>query len=228
VTIDAGSSIGGFPGFTGTGLSGSYSNPGYMNGVLATFNAPTICYPVCGATEDSAFSDDSGGLLAFTSGQITNLMITPGVTLPSTWGGSQLSLSGYLAIGTPGTYDFILSSDDSSNLTIGNQSVVQIGGCCEAIDAQTTFTAAGLYPILINFQEGGGNSYLSLAANDSNGDCVLGCADGGTPVDSGLFYDSNLDAAPAPTIGGGWPAMAMLAFLAGVASIRHRRGRRVV
>jgi hypothetical protein len=82
----------------------------------ATFNATTICFPSCGATETV---HDTSTLSAFLGSSFTNLSNdVNGV------GKHFLVLTGGLNVLTPGEYAFDLSSDDGSRLLIDNQIVV--------------------------------------------------------------------------------------------------------
>ena len=225
VTIDPSASAGSVPAYAGAGLAGTYYRFNDPSTPYATFTTANICYPDC---QGSLFDDGQGGLIAFTNGNIADVnFLIPSDEIPNEWDSSNLSLAGYIAIAQAGTYDFTLGSDDSSSLTIGGQSVLGIPGCCMDVEAPVTFGAAGLYPIAVEFMESGGGSLLNLSAfNDATGDCLLACTDGnGNPTNGGVFYsDAQLEGAPAPTVGAGWPGI--LTLLAGGASIRYRRGRK--
>jgi hypothetical protein len=225
--IDPSQSIGPVPGFAGTGLDGIYYDYNVGSNPLGTFTAPNICFPDCNG---NSFSDGSGGFLAFTNGHVDNVnFLIPTGNLPTTWGNSALSIVGYIAIANPGTYSFSLGSDDNSHLTVGGQNFLNIPGCCQTVTGPATFSAAGLYPIAVQFMEIGGGSYLNVTEKDGNtGACILGCSNAGGLVDSGLFYSQGqLQGAPAPTIGGGLPSMALLALLAAGASVWQYQRRRI-
>ena len=86
----------------------------------ATFNATTICFPSCGATETVS---DASTLSTFLGGNFTNLSNdVNGV------GKHFLVLTGGLNVLTAGEYAFDLSSDDGSRLLIDNQIIVDFDG----------------------------------------------------------------------------------------------------
>jgi MYXO-CTERM domain-containing protein len=231
--VDPNSRVSAVPGFAGTGLQGYYySNAngeipnfdaainqsiGPLSGYspLATFLTTNVCYPGCYMYLD----DSQGGLAAFLNGNATDIVFADPMATPrSTFNNSGLILNGYIAINTPGSYNFSLSSDDGSILRLGDYT----GGGNDLL-----FTAAGLYQIAINFTEDGGGSNLTLTAtSDSNQSCFLGCSDGnGGLLANGLFYsDGQLQGAPAPTIGGGASSLALLGLL-GVGALTRRRRR---
>jgi hypothetical protein len=219
--IDPSTSIGSVPGYAGTGLSGTYYNTGVSDQPLATFTTTNVCFPDCSST---SFSDGAGGLLAFTNGNISNVAFNPNVQAPDYWNNSSLDISGYIAINQPGIYNFTLGSDDNSYLTIGGQNLLSIPGCCTTVGGSASFSAAGLYPILIQFMEYGGGSYLNVTASNDSG-CLIGCSDGnGGYIDSGLFYsDAQLQGAPAPAVGSGWVSIALLFLLSAGAFVRLLR-----
>jgi hypothetical protein len=194
---------------------------------VATFMTGNICYPDC---LSGIFNDDSGGFVAsetnsasFSNGNVSNVNFFPNVVVPADWSLSGLDINGYLAITQSGTYKFFLGSDDSSALVIGGQNISGISGCCTTVETDVTFTAAGLYAISAQFLELGGGSYFDLTATDPNGACFLGCSNGaGGAADNALFYsNSQLEGAPAPTIGSGGLSMAVLVMLAGWATGKH-------
>jgi hypothetical protein len=222
--LSSSDSIGPVPGFAGTGLSGLYYNFNVSQDPIATFTTPNICYPDC---VGSVFEDGTGGLTAFTNGNIDNVnFLIPTEQIPTDWSSSELSIAGYLAITQPGTYNFFLGSDDSSHLQIAGQNILDIGDCCTTVSGSVTFAVAGLYSIAVQFMEFGGGSYLNLTATDSNDACFLGCtASRGGLIDSGLFYsDGQLQGAPAPLPGSGIASLAV-AF-AGLAIAVRRKTRR--
>jgi MYXO-CTERM domain-containing protein len=227
ILVDPNSRVSAVPGFAGTGLQGYYysnenntipafdsiianandpltSNPS----PLATFLTTNVCYPGCYMYLD----DSQGGLSAFLNGNATNIVFAdPMVTPRSTFNNSGLILDGYLAIATPGSYNFNLSSDDGSILRLGDYT----GG------------GNGLYQSAINYTEDGGGSNLTFpATSDGNGGaCFLGCSDGnGGLLANGLFYSQGqLEGAPAPTIGSGASSLALLGLLGAGALTRRRR-----
>ena len=214
------------PGFAGTGLFGQYTAFSFSSSPIATFLAPNVCFPDC---HSGVFSDGSGGLAVFTNGNATDIVFGPGIQPPNNWSNSGLSINGYIAINQPGTYHFSLGSDDNSHLTIGGQNFLNIPGCCTTVNGAASFSAAGLYPILVQFTEFGGGSYLDLTAHADNGDggngaCLFGCVNtNGALVDSGLFYsDAQLQGAPAPQVGSGWYSGAILTVLGLAAWVRRR------
>jgi hypothetical protein len=224
ITVDPSQSIGPVPDFAGTGLAGTYYNPNYYNGTLATFLAPNICFPDCAG---SSFSDGDGGLVEFTNGNATNIQYLTDIA-PTNWSGSGLNINGYIAITQPGTYYFTISSDDSSSSVLAGQDFIGIPTCCQSQSGDATFSAAGLYAIAVAFNEGGGGSQLDFTVADSNENCLIGCSNGdGGYTNSGLFYsDAQLQGAPAPMIGGGWASLSLLALL-GAGSLVRRAGHAV-
>jgi hypothetical protein len=218
-------SVASVPDFAGTGLLGLYydNNAGYSSAAgspaEASFTTTNICYPDC---QGGSFSDGNGGLQAFTNGNATNFNFNTSIEPPrTTWDGSELDISGYIAITTPGTYTFNMGHDDNMSVTIGGQT--QAAGCCGFQTFQDTFTTAGLYPISLQFMEGGGGSYMDLTATDPNNNCILGCyGPNGALEENDLFYSDEQPGAPAPVIGGGWPAVVVAGLMA-VAVSRRRR-----
>jgi hypothetical protein len=87
------------------------------------------------------------------------------------------------------------------------------------------FSQPGLYAIAIQFFEFGGGSQLDFTGTYiANGTqtCYFGCYVDGQLQPATVFFDNNLDAAPAPKIGSGLPAFAMLALLGAGCFIRRR------
>jgi hypothetical protein len=214
--------------YPGTGLSGVYYDNGAgdssANGSPpeASFTTTNLCFPDC---LGNSFNDGSGGLAAFTNGNATNIVpLTESGMLRGTWNNSELDISGYLAITTPGTYTFTVGSDDDTYITLGNQSFMTVlGGGPQQMSE--TFSTPGLYQIAVQFFEFTGGSRLSVVLDDSNGDCILGCYVQGQIQPNDLFY-SNTDlenGAPAPVIGGGWPSLAFLALIGAGAALRLSR-----
>lgn len=223
--IPPGESVGSVPDFGGTGLSGLYydNNAGFSSSAgsppEATFTASNVCFPDC---LDGSFSDGNGGLAAFTNGNASNINFSSIEPVRLTWDGSEIDMSGYIAINTVGTYSFNLGHDDNFAVTIGG--VTDSFSCCGVNTVQDTFTAPGLYRISMLFQEGGGGSYMDFTATDPNGQCILGCYDVNNNLEANdLFYsDTDLQGAPAPVIGGGWAAV-VAAGMMGVGGMRRQR-----
>lgn len=217
--------IGDVPDFGGTGLSGLYydNNAGYSSSAgspaEATFTATNVCFPDC---QGGSFSDGDGGLAAFTNGNASNINFSSIEPVRLTWDGSEIDMSGYIAINTVGTYSFNLGHDDNFAVTIGG--VTDSFGCCGVNTVQDTFTTPGLYRISMLFQEGGGGSYMDFTASDPNGQCIIGCYDANNNLEANnLFYSgTDLQGAPAPVIGGGWAAVGAAGMM-GVGAIRRRR-----
>jgi hypothetical protein len=225
--IDPSESIGSVPGYAGTGLFGLFFDnaDGYSqaNGSApgASFQTTNLCFPDC---LGNSFTDSTGGLTAFTNGAATNItFFTSNEPMRLTWDSSELDITGYIAINTPGTYSFTIGSDDNTNFTIGKSLFQVLGGGPQI--TSDTFTAAGLYPIDVQFFEINGNSRLSITGTDPNGSCILGCYDGNL-LENDLFYsDEQLAGAPAPIVGGGWYGFAFAALLGAGALVRRRLGR---
>ena len=240
ILIDASQRVGAVPGYAGTGLDGLYydNNFGYSTDAgaapQASFTTTNICYPDC---FQGRIRDGDGGLSYFTNGNASNIVDLTGSGLRGSWDSSQLILSGYIAITQPGTYTFSLGSDDNSFLTIAGQSIASIPGCCYTDVEQATFSAAGLYAIAVNFQEGGGSSYLSLTAFDPTFDptsydpysqdasptgCILGCTDANGNLQANtLFYSqAQIDSAPAPVTGAGWLSLLVAMGVIGLRKVR--------
>jgi hypothetical protein len=217
-------SVGSVPNFGGTGLFGEYYDnaAGYSSSAgsppEATFTASNVCFPDC---QGGSFSDGNGGLAAFTNGNASNINFSSIEPVRLTWNNSEIDMSGYIAINTAGTYSFNVGRDDNFAVTIGG--VTDSFGCCGTNVVQDTFTAPGLYRISMLFQEFGGGSYMDFTATNPNGQCILGCYDGTGNLESNdLFYsDTDLQGAPAPVIGGGWPAV-VVAGLLGLGAARWR------
>ena len=195
-------SEGSVPDFAGTGLSGLYydNSAGYSGTVggspaEASFTSSNLCFPDC---QGGSFNDGNGGLVAFTNGNATNFTFFTQIEQPrTTWDSSEIDMSGYIAITTPGIYTFNINRDDNFSLTIGG--VTNSYGCCGNGSFQDQFTAAGLYRISTLFQESGGGSDMSLSVTDPNGNCIIGCYDPNNNLEpNDLFYsDTDLQGAPA-------------------------------
>jgi hypothetical protein len=74
-----------------------------------------------------------------------------------------IRLQGYIRVPADGLYEFALSSDDGSNLEIGERVVVNNDGLHG--DEQRTGMIAlrkGLHPIMVRYFQGGGGASLSL------------------------------------------------------------------
>jgi hypothetical protein len=146
--------------------------------------------------------------------------------VPSNFFQTVLNISGYLAIPTAGTYTFSINSDDGSQLSIGNTVVDVNDGIHgqQIVSNSVTFGAAGLYAIAVSFFQNGGGAGLDLTATDPNEACFLGCSDGnGNPQPNSLFYsEGQVNGAPAPAMGAGWPGIACLVMLGAGAMIRRR------
>jgi len=218
-------SIGSVPDFGGTGLFGLYydNGAGYSSAAgsppEASFTASNICFPDC---QGGNFSDPNGGLQAFTNGNAFNFNFFTSVEpVRLTWDNSEIDMSGYIAITTPGVYTFSASRDDNFAITIGG--VTNSYGCCGTDTFQDQFTAPGLYRISMLFQESGGGSEMAFTATDPSGNCIIGCYADGVLQPNDLFYsDTDLEGAPAPVIGGGWAAITV-AGLMGIGMTWRRR-----
>ena len=225
--IDPSESIGSVPGYAGTGLFGLFFDnaDGYSqaNGSApgATFLTANLCFPDC---LGNSFTDSAGGLTAFTNGAATSIsFFTSNEPMRLTWDSSELDITGYIAITTPGTYSFTIGSDDNTNFTIGKSLFQVFGGGPQT--TSDTFTAAGLYPIDVQFLEFNGGSRLSITGTDPNGSCILGCYNGNLLANDLFYSDEQLAGAPAPTIGGGWPGFTCAVLLGAGALVRRRLGR---
>jgi hexosaminidase len=89
-----------------------------------------------------------------------------------------LRLSGYINVPMDGMYEFALSSDDGSNLEIGERVVVNNDGLHG--DEQRTGMIAlrkGLHPIVVRYFQGGGGAALSLRYRRSEKDPWLSVPD---------------------------------------------------
>jgi hypothetical protein len=218
--------LGSVPTFGGTGLAGVYYDNGnnYSSAAgsqpEASFTTSNLCFPDC---LGNSFSDGNGGLQAFTNGAATNFTFFTSVEpVRLSWNSSEIDMAGYLAVTTPGTYTFTVGSDDNTFFTLGGVQQQILGGGPQTF--QDTFSQAGLYAMTVQFLEFGGNSRLSVQATDPNGNCILGCYDANNAlVANDLYYsDAELQGAPAPVIGGGWAAMALVGTM-GVEMMRRRR-----
>jgi len=227
IDINPNDVVGPVPASAGTGLFGQYYNfqsvttqiPNLetaaslvagSNGPIATFLSNGICFPECDF--ESTVSDDTSTLVDFLNGHATNI-----------------NLTGYIAITQPGQYLFELDSDDGSRLSIDSQVIAQ-GDRIQSIASgfsygYADFSAPGLYKLAVNFFENNGGSALDLLAYDPNFNCLLGCEDdNGNLIPSPLLYnDGDLQGAPAPAIGVGWPALVVLAAFGTVSAARRPR-----
>ncbi len=237
--IDPGQSVGAVPGFAGTGLDGLYyylpnsndqnlfdaaNDVASSGGPTGTFNTTNICFPDC---LGNAFDTNSGGLALFTGGNANNInfLVSPD-QVPNSFFQSVLTIGGYLAVPVAGTYTFSINSDDGSQLIIGN-SVIDVDDGIhgqQIVSNAVTFSAAGLYPILVDYFQNCCGAGLDLTATDVNGSCILGCpAEGGGSQPNDLFYSAGqLEGAPAPQVGSGWPSLAFFAILGAGALARRR------
>ena len=186
VIISTSANAGAVPTTAGTGLAGSYykfttssvSNMtqaiGMMNGATtATFTTTSVCYPNCsGGTAVDLFTT----LPTFLNGNATGLTYTNPAYQYSSMQTSGITLTGYLAIGQAGTYNFNLGSDDGAQLTIGTQTVIADNGLHSYTvnSGQATFTTAGLYAITIQYFENTGYSGLEFWGSDASGACTFG------------------------------------------------------
>ncbi len=229
IVVDPRTSIGAVPGFAGTGLFGLYTRDvGNSNNFaaqdfsqpLASFTATNLCFPDC--FSGNSFNDNSGGLAAFTNGNAIITDLTGG-NLPVDWNSDALLITGYVAITQPGTYDFNILTDNDSRLSIGGTFIGGVVGCCGPDNETASFSSAGLYPILFQFLEYGGASGLDLTATDPSGHCFLGCYNvDNVLLPNSLFYsDAQLQGAPAPLPGVGWPSL--LVGLGTVAAVKLRK-----
>jgi hypothetical protein len=239
VDINPNDAVGPVPAFGGTGLFGQYYNfqtvtsqipntatadslVAGSNGPIATFLSGNICFPECDF--NSTVSDDSATLIDFLNGHATNIhIISP---LPPTYNQSVIDLTGYIAITQPGYYDFLLDSDDGSELFIDSQFVAG-SGVIQSLgsgfsEGEAYFSATGIYAFALKFFENGGGSGLELYGYDPSGNCLFGCTSDGDPSPL-LYNDGDFAPAPAPTVGAGWAGIAALAAFA-LAEVFRRRG----
>jgi hypothetical protein len=238
VVIGADASVGAVPTSTGTGLSGSYYKFGSgtaittMNqaiqlisaasGPTATFTTAAVCYPNCNI---STVLDASTSLSGFLGGNASGLTYTlPPSQIPTTIDHSALSLTGYIAIGQAGTYNFNLGSDDGAQLTIGNQAIIADNALHSfAINSgSATFAAAGLYAITIQYYENTGYTGLEFWGSDSLGNCALGRCNNTFAGNPFYMTVPGAIAAPEPT--------AVTTFVGGLAAlawVRRRSGRAI-
>ena len=228
IVVDPRSSIGSVPGFAGTGLFGRYTRDVGNGGnfaiqdfsqPLAIFRTTNLCFPDC--RTGNSFGDGAGGLAAFTNGNASIMDLTGG-NLPNDWNSDALLIAGYIAIPQAGTYDFNILTDNDSRLTIGGTFIGGVVGCCGPDNETASFSSAGLYPLLFQFLEYGGQSGLDLTATGPSGTCFLGCYSGGVLQPNNLFYsDAQLQGAPAPLTGAGWPSL--MVGLGVLAAVEFRR-----
>jgi hypothetical protein len=243
ITIDPSESVGSVPGFAGTGLSGNYyyfpnNSIGDLNqgdslvagasGPTGTFTTTNVCFPDC--INSDAFNTSTGGFASFTNGNATNInYLVPQDQVPTTsFYQTVLQMNGYVAITTPGTYTFSITSDDGSSLTIGGTQIDFDDGIHgnQTVSNSVSFSAAGLYSLAIDYFQNGGGAELDLTAYTPQGTCYLGCQTTAqnNPDANTLFYsNTDLEGAPAPTVGGGLPGLAALGVLAAAALVRGRQ-----
>ena len=211
ITIDSSYNAGAIPGVVGTGLSGRFykSSQTFLTSLAqlnqlavanvpsATFISNAICFPSCAGTS-IVDSTPLAGLLNGNAYSISYLNLAAQTASTSY---SGMIITGYIAIGAPGSYTFYLGSDDGSELILGGQTVINGDGVHNFTVASgvASFATAGLYPIAIEYFENAGNTGLELYAADSTGACVIGraanCAAG--TASTGLFY-SSVPAIPEP------------------------------
>ncbi len=140
--VDPNSVVGPVPSYAGTGLMGFYYNDdgntgpsdsevinsvGPLTGYppLATFLTTNICYPDCDGNSINDNPNPSGALRTFLNGNATNIQFAnPNLAEPQDFSNSSLILNGYIAITTPGSYQFNLNSDDGSQLMVGDTRAV--------------------------------------------------------------------------------------------------------
>src|ERR1700761_5514466 len=234
VVISTSANAGAVPTTAGTGLSGSYykfatssvSNMTQaiqlMNGSpTATFTTTSVCYPNCsGGTAVDLFTT----LPTFLNGNATGLTYTNPAYQLSNMQTSGITLTGYIAIGQAGTYNFNLGSDDGAQLTIGNQTVIADNGLHSYTvnSGQATFTTAGLYAITIQYFENAGYAGLEFWGTDSSGACTFGRCNN-TAANNPFYLTAPAStgtstAAPEPA--------ALSTFLAGLAALGWVRRRR--
>jgi hypothetical protein len=229
--IDPNTSEGPVPDYDGSGLFGLYNitsgNSAYTGSTapLASFMTTNVCFPDC---LESSFSDGAGGFASFSNGNATDITpFNPDVPLPTTWNNSQLTLSGYIAIDTPGTYSFSLGHDDAASLSIGFEPIANAGCCGVSGPYQVSFSAAGLYSIALTFTEVTGGSYFDLTATDPTGSCLLGCYVDNQLQPNTLFYsDNQLDEEPAPVPKPGAGSLSLVVALGTMVAMRARAERR--
>jgi hypothetical protein len=214
VTIGADQSAGMVPMDPGTGLLGSYYkfNTGYLTslnqanqliassgGPTATFMTTTVCFPNCNV---STVTDASTSLMGLLNGNITNFAYgVPISQIPTTLDHSAMTISGYIAITEAGNYNFNVGSDDSAQLTIGNQVIIASTGIHSFLidTGSATFAAAGLYAIKLQYFENNGYTGLELWASNGAGNCIIGRgANCSGTVATSLFYSSAPTSAPEP------------------------------
>ena len=141
------------------GLNGSYWLGGYGGNIggtpSATFNTNTVCFPNCfGYAGDG---DTVSNFLGVPSGYTTGLSADY-----SGLGGHALELSGFLNIGTSGTHNLGLYSDDGSYMWVDGNLVVNNGGDHGPSPASSNvFLTAGAHTLLIYQQENGGITALT-------------------------------------------------------------------
>ncbi|HEX4505663.1 MAG TPA: PA14 domain-containing protein [Alphaproteobacteria bacterium] len=186
VVIATSANAGAVPTTAGTGLAGSFykfttSSVANMTQAIqlmngspsATFTTTSVCYPNCsGGTAVDLFTT----LPTFLNGNATGLTYTSPAYQYSSVQTSGITLTGYLAIGQAGTYNFNLGSDDGAQLTIGNQTVIADNGLHSFTvnSGQATFATAGLYAITIQYFENTGYSGLEFWGSDASGTCTFG------------------------------------------------------
>jgi hypothetical protein len=158
----------------GAGLSGTFYklNSSYVDTLAqgkalaaqqsptATFQAIDLCFPSCGKV-----SSDAVSLSTFLGSAATSLVGNPaGISV------SFLRLNGYLSVTTAGTYNLGLFADDAASLWIGGSKIAGADGVFSAqtLAGSATFSAAGLYPILLEHIENQGSAALSITLNGAS------------------------------------------------------------
>lgn len=160
------------PNTLGTGLNGSFYSFNTWPGSLAnaqdlinaagapaaTFIAQSVCFPSC----NNAIGDDS--MLAQLLGSNATHISANNVSSLSF---SAMVLNGYIAINTPGNYQFTLLSDDGSRLQIGGTTIINADGDhgLSGGSAIVGFTNPGLYKIGVLAFEDQGATGLTVLQN---------------------------------------------------------------
>ncbi|MCU0688291.1 MAG: PA14 domain-containing protein [Phycisphaerales bacterium] len=156
--------VGPLPGAPGSGLQGVIFSAAVnsLDQALTAIQTGVPAGGVTGATINYGNSSVSTPLSTWLGTDAPSLTGLPGTTPAS---GLIFNFGGFIAISTPGTYAFIVTSDDGMRLNIGGVTVTSFPGdrSFSPSTGSVTFSGAGVYPIeLLYWANTSGESGLRL------------------------------------------------------------------